>query len=152
MGKKVPGSDQIISQNLIDFQGVHIWISQVDSNLEADGLDLDFLWLAVRKRFSQAGLPVPQQFYRRQTPMFPCLGILIHTDLVQIYPPFYIFSTEVFFVQKITLAEASPANTMHMTWCRESIGEIRRNPRGFDWANLYSAVDCLVKQFLREGF
>lgn len=150
MGKKVSGSEQIIDQNLIDFQRVHIWISQVDSNAETDGLDLDFLWLAVRKRFSQAGFQVHQQVYKQQTLMFPCLGILIHTDLVQVYPPFYLFSSELFFIQKISLGDTPPANTMRMTWCRESIGDIRRNSQGFDWSNLYSAVDCLVNQFLQE--
>jgi hypothetical protein len=151
MGKRGPEVDQIIIKNLSDFREVYIWILQVNSGVEANGLDRDYLFLQVRKRFSQAGLPIPQLCYRKRIPRFPCLGILIYTDLVQTHPPSYIFSTEVFFVQKTSMTGDPPANRMCMTWCRESVGDISRNPQGFEWSNLYSTVDLLVNQFLQES-
>ena len=84
-----------------------MWVSQVDAALTADGLDRELLWLEVQKRLIRAGLPVPDQQGWQQTPLFPCLGVLVHADRAQVIPPFYVFSVEVFFVQKITLAGSS---------------------------------------------
>ncbi len=128
-----------------------MWISQVDAALTADGLDRDRLWLEVQKRLAPAGLPVPKQQSWQQTPLFPCLGVLIHADRAQVSPPFYVFSVEVFFVQKITLAGNPSANSMRMTWCREAIGDARGDALGFDWSVLYSTVGSMVNQFLQES-
>jgi hypothetical protein len=143
--------DRLIPETLRVFPGIHVWISQVDASLTADGLDRDRLWLEVQERLAQAGLPVLNQQSWQQTPVYPCLGVLIHADRAQVSPPFYVFSVEVFFVQKITLAGSPSANAMRMTWCREAIGDARGDAPGFDWSVLYNTVGSLVGQFLQES-
>jgi len=96
-------------------------------------------------------LPAPNQQSWQQTPLFPCLGVLIHADRAQVSPPFYVFSVEVFFVQKITLAGSPSANAMRMTWCREAVGDARGYTPGFDWSVLYKTVGSMVDQFLQES-
>jgi hypothetical protein len=123
----------------------------MDAALTADGLDREHLWLEVQKRLTRVGLPVPNQQNWQQTPLFPCLGVLVHADRAQVSPPFYVFSVEVFFVQKITLASTPSANAMRMTWCREAIGDAWKDARSFDWSVLYSTVCSLVDQFLQES-
>lgn len=147
----IAGADRVIPQNIASFQGLHVWVSQVDSHIEADGLDRVRLWLEVQKRLARAGVPVPQQFDWLQTPKFPCLGVLVHADQAQVYPPFYIFSVEVFFVQRVTVAGVPAAYAMRMTWCREAIGDIRLHAQGYDWSNLYSTVGSLVDNFIQES-
>jgi hypothetical protein len=142
---------RLIPETLRGFPGIHAWVSQVDAALTADGLDREHLWLEVQKRLALAGLPVPNQQSWQQTPLFPCLGVLIHADRAQVSPPFYVFSIEVFFVQKITLAGNTSANAMRMTWCREAIGDARWDDPGFDWSVLYNTVGSLVNQFLQES-
>ena len=144
-------ADQLIPDTLAGFPGIHVWVSQVDPALATDGLDREFLWSQVQKRLARAGLPVPDHHGWQQTPMFPCLGILVHADRAQVSPPFYVFSIEVFFVQKITLSGSPSGNAMRMTWCREAIGDAQSDGRGFDWSVLYNTVGSLVDQFLRES-
>ena len=93
----------------------------------------------------------PQQHNGHQIPLYPCLGVLLHADLAQTDPSFYVFSVEVFYVQKMTLAGAPSANAMRMTWCREAIGDARSDGRGVDWSGLYNTVDSLVDQFISES-
>jgi hypothetical protein len=144
-------AERLIPETLRGFPGIHAWVSQVDAALTADGLDRERLWLEVQDRLAQAGLPVPNQQSWQQTPLFPCLGVLIHADRAQVSPPFYVFSVEVFFVQKITLAGGASANAMRMTWCREAIGDVHGDATGFDWSALYNTVGSLVDQFLEES-
>jgi hypothetical protein len=147
-----PGkADRLIPETLRGLPGIHVWISQVDASLTADGLDRERLWLEVQQRLAQAGLPVPNELSWQQTPLFPCLGVLIHADRAQVSPPFYVFSVEVFFVQKITLAGSPSANAMRMSWCREAIGDARGAALGFDWSVLYKTVGSMVDQFLQES-
>ena len=143
--------EPLIPETLAGFPGIHVWVSQVDAALAADGLDREFLWSSVQKRLARAGLPAPDQQSCQQIPLFPCLGVLVHADRTQVSPPFYVFSVEVFYVQKITLAGSPSANAMRMTWCREAIGDARSDGRGFDWSVLYQTVGSLVDQFLRES-
>ena len=143
-----PEAQRMIPETLVGFPGIHVWVSQVDPSLAADGLDREFLWTRVQKKLAQAGLPVPEQHIRQQIPLFPCLGVLLHADRAQMTPPFYVFSVEVFYVQKITLAGA---NAMRMSWCREAIGDARSDGRGVDWSGLYNTVNSLVDQFISES-
>lgn len=144
-------TERVFPETLAGFPGIHVWVSQLDADLTADGLDREYLWLQVQKRLVRAGLPVPNQRSWSQIPVFPCLGVLVHADRAQVSPPFYVFSIEVFFVQKITLSGTPSANAMRMTWCREAVGDVRGDAHGFDWSNLYNAVASLVDQFLRES-
>lgn len=146
---KLRQAEQALPETLAEFQGVHVWVSQVDAALSADGLDRERLWFEVQKQILGAGLPAPNRSWQ-QTPLFPCLGVLIHADQAQVTPPFYVFSVEVFYVQQITLMGNPATNAMRMTWCREAIGDARYNLRGYDWSNLYSTVSFLVGQFIEE--
>lgn len=148
-GQKPDEGERLIPETLVGFPGIHVWVSQVDPDLSADGLDREYLWLQVQNRLLRAGLPVPNQESWQQTPVFPCLGVLVHADRAQVTPPFYVFSVEVFFVQKITLAGNPLANAMRMTWCREAIGDVPGDGKDFDWSNLYNTVVSLVDQFLK---
>lgn len=149
--QKISGVERLVPESLVSFPGIHVWVSQVDYSLAADGLDRERLWLEVQKRLIRAGLPVPDQQGWQQTPLFPCLGVLVHADRAQVSPPFYVYSVEVFFVQKINLSGTPSANAMRMMWCREAIGDARDEAHGFDWSNLYSTVGSLVDQFLIES-
>lgn len=142
-------AEQILPETLAEVQGAHVWVSQVDAALCADGLDRERLWLEVHNRILQAGLPAPNRSWQ-QTPMFPCLGVLVHADKAQVTPPFYVFSVELFFVQQTTSVGNPSGNAMRMTWCREAIGDVRNSLQGFDWSNLYNTVGFLVSQFLEE--
>ncbi len=146
---KLRQAEQVLPGTLAELQGVHVWVSQVDAALTADGLDRERLWLEVHKQILGAGLPAPDRSWQ-QTPLFPCLGVLIHADQAQVTPPFYVFSVEVFYVQQNTMTGNPAANAMRMTWCREAIGDARHSLRGYDWSNLYSTVSFLVGQFLEE--
>jgi hypothetical protein len=141
---------RIIPETLTGFPGIYVWVSQVDPAIAADGLDRERLWFEVQKRLTWAGLPVPNQKSWQQTPLFPCLGVIIHADQAQVTPPFYVFSVELFFVQKINSADTPAASSMRMVWCREAIGDARHKSAGFDWSNLYSTLSSLVDQFLQE--
>jgi hypothetical protein len=149
--KRPREAEKLVPDTLASFPGIHVWVSQLDASVVADGLDREFLWSLVQKKLARAGLPVPNQRNWQQVPQFPCLGVLVHADRAQVSPPFYVFSIEVFYVQKITLSGAPSANAMRMTWCREAIGDARREGRGFDWAVLYNTVASLVDQFLQES-
>jgi hypothetical protein len=144
-------AESLIPETLAGFPGIHVWVSQVDPDLAADGLDRESLWRQVQKKLAQAGLPVPKQHGMQQIPLFPCLGVLIHADKTQALPAFYVFSVEVFYVQKINLAGAPSANAMRMAWCREAIGDVQSNGQGFDWSVLHHTVGSLVDQFLEES-
>jgi hypothetical protein len=149
--QKVSEAERLVPEGLVSFPGVHVWVSQVDAELAADGVDRERLQLEVQKRLTRTGLTVPNQQGWQQTPLFPCLGVLVHADQAQVTPPFYVFSVEVFFVQKINLAGTPSANAMRMMWCREAIGDARGDAQGYDWSNLYSTVGSLVDQFLQES-
>lgn len=144
-------AESLIPQTFAGFQGVYVWVSQVEADIVADGLDRTRLWMEVQRRLLRGGVPVLQQFDLRQTPMFPCLGVLVHADRAQVSPPFYVFSIEVFFVQRITVVGAPGTNAMRMTWCREAIGDVRKDGQSFDWSNLYSVVGSLVDQFIQDS-
>jgi hypothetical protein len=141
---------RLIPETLTGFPGIYVWVSQVDAAIAADGLDRERLWFEVQKRLSWAGLPVPDQKNWQQTPLFPCLGVIVHADRAQVSPPFYVFSVELFFVQKINSTDTPAASSMRMVWCREAIGDARHKSTEFDWSNLYSTVNSLVDQFLQE--
>lgn len=141
----------LLPGTLTGFPDIHVWISQVDQDIVTDGLDREHLWFGIQKRLHWAGLPVSTQTDWQQTPLFPCLGVLVHADRAQVTPPFYIFSVEVFFVQNINSGDTPTASSMRMTWCREAIGDVRYKSSGFDWSNLYSMVNSLVEQFLQES-
>jgi hypothetical protein len=133
--------------------GINVWISRVPAALMIDGIDRKRLWLEVQNRLLRAGIPVPnQQGWQQMTPLFPCLGVLVHANLVQVTSPFYVFSLEVFFLQKIILARTPPATTLRMMWGREATGEARgrTDAQGFDWSDLYGTAVSLVDQFLKE--
>jgi hypothetical protein len=145
-------ADHLLPEVLTAFPGIHVWVSQLDPPLVADGLDRELLWSLVQQRLVQAGLPVPKQRGWQQVPSFPCLGVLVHADQAQVSPPFYIFSVEVFYVQKITLAGLPSSHVMRMAWCREAVGDVRGGgERGFDWSVLHNTVGSLVDQFLQEA-
>jgi hypothetical protein len=146
---KVSQAEQVLPGKLAEFQGVYVWVSQVDAALAADGLDRERLWFEAQKQILGAGLPAPNRSWQ-QTPLFPCLGVLIHADQAQVTPPFYVFSVEVFFVQQITLMGNPATNAMRMNWCREAIGDARYHLGGYDWSNLYTTVSFLIGQFLEE--
>jgi len=147
-----PGArEALIPETLARFPGIHVWVSHLDADLIAEGLDREYLWLQVQEKLLRAGLPVPSQHSWQQTPLFPCLGVLVHADRAQVTPSFYVFSVEIFYVQKISLAGIPTANAMRMTWCREAIGDVPEEPHGgFDWSNLYDTVSSLVDQFIQE--
>lgn len=152
--KSIPSvmeQDRLFSQTFPGVQGINVWVSPLTEELAAAGLDRERLWLEVQWRLVRAGLPVPQEFDWRRTPRFPCLGLLVHADQAQVSPPFFIFSVEVFYVQKMSLAGDSGGNAMRMTWCREAVGDVREDRRGFDWSNLYNAVGSLVDQFIQDS-
>lgn len=141
---------RLIPETLTGFPGIYVWVSQIDPAIAADGLNRERLWLEVQKRLTWVGLPVPNQEIWQQTPLFPCLGLIVHADRAQVTPPFYIFSVELFFVQKIDSADTPAASSMRMVWCREAVGDVRQKAAGFDWSNLHSTVSSLVDQFLQE--
>lgn len=149
--QKPLSGDPLLPDMLTAFPGIHVWVSQIDAPLAADGLDREVLWAQVQQRLMRGGLPVPNRQGRQQVPLFPCLGVLVHADQAQVSPPFYVFSVEVFYVQKITLAGLPSANVMRMAWCREAVGDVRGDERGFDWSVLYNTVGSLVDQFLQES-
>jgi len=140
----------LIPETPTGFPGIYVWVSQVDAAILEDGLDRERLWLEIQKRLSWVGLPVPNQKGWQQTPLFPCLGVIVHADRAQVSPPFYVFSVELFFVQKINSADTPAASSMRMVWCREAVGDARHEGAEFDWSNLYSTVHSLVDQFLQE--
>jgi hypothetical protein len=118
-----------------------------------DGINRKHLWLAVHKRLLLAGIQVAnQQGWEQTTPLFPCLGVLVHADLVHVPMPFYVFSIEVFFVQRVNLAADSYASALRLIWGREATGEAkgRIDAQGFDWSDLYNTAVSLVDQFLNE--
>ncbi len=131
---------------------INVWVSPVDHEIADDGLDREQVRLEVEKRFASAGLPVIQQNDGKRVPEFPCLGVLLNVVRHQGDPsPAYIYSIEIFFLQKISMADPPGTDIMHMAWCREATGDIRSNSQGFDWSNLYREVDCLVNQFIQES-
>jgi hypothetical protein len=140
----------LIPETMTGFPGIYVWVSQFDAAIEEDGLDRERLWFEVQKRLTWAGLPVPNQENWQQTPPFPCLGVIVHADRAQVTPPFYVFSVELFFVQKINSADTPASSSMRLVWCREAIGDARHKSAEFDWSNLYSTVSSLVDQFLQE--
>jgi hypothetical protein len=131
-------------------QGIHVWVSHLDPRLAADGLDSQQLWREAQRHLVQAGLPVMPAGKVRSQPLYPCLGILVHADLSNSLPPVYIYSLEVFYVQKISLSGSPHRHAMRMTWCREAIGDVRGNGRSFDWSGLYQALGMLVDSFIQE--
>jgi hypothetical protein len=138
---------------LVFASGINVWISRVDAALMIDGLDRKRLWLEVQNRLLCAGVPVPnQQGWGQKTPLFPCLGVVVHSALVQVPSPFYVFSLEGLFVQQINQSANPSATTMRVMWCREATGEARNgtDAQGFDWSDLYKTAVSLVDQFLQE--
>ena len=130
--------------------GINVWVSPLDQEVADDGLDRDHIRLEVEKRLIGAGLPVVQQIRGEQAPKFPCLGVVLYVFRPQGDPPVYIFSIEMFFVQRITLAGSPATESMHLAWCRETTGEVFKNAQGFKWSTLYQASEFLVDRFIME--
>ncbi len=131
---------------------INVWVSPVDHEIADDGLDQEHIRLEVEKRFVSVGLPVIQQFDGKPAPEFPCLGVLLNVVRYRGDPPAYIYSIEMFFLQRITMAGPPVTHAMHMVWCREATGDITRTAQGFDWSNLYETLKFLVDRFIVECF
>lgn len=144
-------SERVLQQGRGRFSNINVWISRVDAELVADGLDISRIQHEVNRRLMRAGLSASLQADWQRSPRYPCLGILIHADRTQTFPPLYIFSVEVFYVQKLSLAKSPMARAMRLTWCREAVGEAAANYQGVDWSSLYHLVGALVDQFLKES-
>jgi hypothetical protein len=132
--------------------GINVWVAPVEPKIAEDGLDREHIRLEVEKRLVCACLPVIQKFDGKQAPEFPCLGVVLYVFQPQEDPSVYIFSIEVVFVQRITLAGRPSTEAMRMAWCREATGDITRTAQGFHWSNLYKALEFLVDCFILECF
>jgi hypothetical protein len=69
---------------------------------------------------------------------------------VDVAPPFYTFSVEVFFVRSHSSGEPTGANSLKMTWCREAVGDMSVTSQGADWSGLLSQISHLVETFIRD--
>ena len=128
-------------------EGVSVWVSRIEGEAARDGLDGDRVMAEVQWRLAAAGIPVFQHQEGGVHPVAPCLGVLLHLRKADVIPAFYTFSVEVFFVQAIS-AEGDPSTrTMQMTWCKETIGEVRRTSQGSDWSCVYDHIGALVDAF-----
>jgi hypothetical protein len=132
--------------------GVNVRVAPVEHEIAEDGLDRKHITLEVEKKLVCAGLPVIEKFDGKQAPEFPCLGVMLYVFQPQEDPTLYIFSIEVVFIQRITLAGPPSTEAMRMAWCREATGDITRTAQGFNWSNLYKALEFLVDCFILECF
>jgi hypothetical protein len=132
--------------------GINVWFSPVDREIADDGLDGEHFRLVVEKRLACAGLRVIQQSDRKQVPEFPCLGVVLHVVRNQGDTPDYIYSIEMFFLQRLTLAGPPATNAIHLAWCREAVGDISRTVQGLNWSTLYKTSESLVDSFIVECF
>lgn len=132
--------------------GISVWVAPVEQEIIENKLDREQIRLEVEKRLVCASLPVIQHLGGDQTPKFPCLGVMLHVFQPQeeAYP--YIFSIEMCFIQKITLAGPPVTEAMRMAWCREATGEITRNGQDLNWSNFYNSLGYLVDCFSFECF
>ena len=106
----------------------------------------------MEKKLAGAGLPVIQHFSEEQAIEFPCLGVVLYVMRPQEDPARYIFSVEMFFVQRMILTGPSTTEAVRLAWCREVTGAISRAAQGFNWAALYEALEFLVDCFIVEHF
>jgi hypothetical protein len=97
-----------------DRPGINVWVAPVEPEISEDGLDREQIRLEVEKRLTGAGLPVIEKFDVKQAPEFPCLGVVFYVFQPQEDSPVSIFSIEMFFIQRITLAGPPP---MSCAWC-----------------------------------
>jgi hypothetical protein len=132
--------------------GINVWVAPIEPEIAEDGLDREQIRLEVEKKLFGAGLPVIEKFDDRQVPEFPCLGIMFYVFRPQEDSPVYIFSIEMFFLQRITMAGPPVTDAMHMVWCRESTGYITRTAQGFNWSKLYETLEFLVDSFIVKCF
>jgi hypothetical protein len=135
-----------------DMPGINVWVAPVEPEIAEDGLDREQIRREMEKRLYGAGLPVIEKFDVRQAPEFPCLGVVSYVFQPQEDSPVSIFSIEMFFIQRITLAGPPATDVMRMAWCREATGEISRAAQGINWSNLYKALESLVDCFIVECF
>jgi hypothetical protein len=131
---------------------INVWVSPIDHEIADDGLDQEQIRLEVEKRFVSAGLPVVQHCDGKRVPECPCLGVLLNVVRHQEDPPAYIYSVEMFFLQRVSMAGPPVSDVMHMVWCREATGDIARTAQGFNWSNLYQTLKFLVDRFIVEYF
>jgi hypothetical protein len=132
--------------------GINVRVAPVEPEIAKEGLDRDQIKLAVEKTLAGAGLPVIQHFGEEQTLEFPCLGVVLYVIRPQEDPARYIFSVEMFFLQRITLAGPPATEAMRLAWCREATGDIARTAQGCNWASLYKALEFLAGCFIVEVF
>lgn len=132
------------------FPSIYVWLHPVEAELRAAALDTKRVEEEISRRLLRAGLNCAFSSQHTGNPQYPCLGILIHGDRSQAFPTAYIFSIEVFYVQRVSKLKPSEVNCLRMLWCREAIGEARCTSKGTDWTQLYQLVGSLVEQFLTE--
>jgi hypothetical protein len=132
--------------------GINVWVAPVEPEIAENGLDQEHLRLEVEKRLVHSGLAVIHKFDGKQAPEFPCLGVMLFVFQPHEDPLVHIFSIEMFFIQRITLADPPATTAMRMAWCREATGEISRTAQGFNWANLHKGLEFLVDRFIMECF
>jgi hypothetical protein len=101
-----------------DMPGINVWVAPVEPEIAEDGLDREQIRREMEKRLYGAGLPVIEKFDVRQAPEFPCLGVVSYVFQPQEDSPVSIFSIEMFFIQRITLAGPPATDVMRMAWCR----------------------------------
>ncbi len=131
-------------------EGLHVWVSHLEEEARQDGLDQNRLKAEVEWRLAMAGIPVCHQKAGSRIPSLPCLGVLLNLRKAKVNPPFYTFSVEVFFVRSHFSEEQPPIHSMHMTWCREAIGDAKITSQGADWSGLLGQVGSMVDTFIRD--
>ena len=135
-----------------DMPGINVWVAPVEQEIIEQELDREQIRLEVEKRLVCASFPVIQHLGGNHTPKFPCLGVMLHVFQPQEEPYLYIFSIEMCFIQRITLAGPPATEVMRMAWCREATGEITRNGQDLNWSNFYNSLGFLVNCFIFECF
>lgn len=130
-------------------EGVHVWISRIEGEAARDGLDRDRVKAEVEWRLAAAGIPVVHhQEQAGKAPVAPCLGVLLHLRQADVMPSYYVFSIEVFFVQAETSKSDILPTNMHMTWCREAIGDVQKAGQEADWSAVFTRLGSLVEAFI----
>lgn len=131
-------------------EAVQVWVSRLEPEAGEHGLDRERLQAGVELLLAVGGIPLRESRGVDSASRFPCLGVLIHLDRVDGPLKSFVFSLEVFFVQARAAGGPNPADTLQMTWCRETIGDARETGEGLDWDTLYHALGLLVQEFIRD--
>ncbi|MBM4273361.1 MAG: hypothetical protein FJ128_12865 [Deltaproteobacteria bacterium] len=149
--KMEPPKEKFLPEALRNLQGVYVWVSHLAPDVEGLGLSREQLRREVTQRLSLAGITVLNSRDLLTTPLFPCLGILLHVDRGPGEPPHHLYSLEVFFVKAANLLADQSANSLNMVWCREAIGDVRQNQaRETDWTALFGSLGELVGLFIDD--